>query len=128
MSMVITKEHVGQTILALPTGNNARRRGADEPMPARVVSVGRRYAVVEIDGRRADKLDCNTGASESCIRAGIGGNAGYWFFADAETYDRWREEQKDRNAVKMFFRGHKQRSLSAEQVRQIVEMIEGLDE
>lgn len=90
--MKFTKAHEGKTIYAVPTGNNARRWGRDEPARFVVVKVKRKYVELMRDGYgRTDNYCPETGATQSAINAGYGGNSGWRFYESLEEIKQERE-------------------------------------
>ena len=126
MNIKIEKHHEGRTVYALPTGNNARRRGTDEPVQFHVESVSRRYAHLTREGwKYSDKYDRETGATESCVRAGYGSNAGYLFFESLDDIAQYRRQLEIEEDVRKFFEWSNfwDRKLSADQLEQIHRII-----
>ena len=92
--MEFTKELEGATIIGLPTGNNARMRGTTEPIKFEVVKVKRKYVEMKRGGSIITDNYCpKSGATQSAINSGFGGNAGYRFFRDMKEYKHWEMRQ-----------------------------------
>lgn len=91
--MEFTKEHEGKTIIAVPTGNNARsmKYSNEKYREFRVVKVKRKYVeLCTLDGHLKNNYDPESGATQKDINAGYSLNAGYIFFESKEDYLEWK--------------------------------------
>lgn len=89
--MDFNKEIIGERIAAVPTGNNAPRRGRAPIAVFQVIAVGRKYVLLkdQLTGRE-DRYCMETGATEDSIRRGYCGNAGFLFFKSEEDAERYQ--------------------------------------
>lgn len=121
MSIEITKEYEGKIVYAIPTGNAARGWNG-EPQKFDVIKRKKIYVVLKPAGGsdgHAKSYHPISGATQSEINAGYGGNSGYKFFAsleDIELFDSYCKKLKD---VKSYFRDIGRSSLSTQQVNSI---------
>lgn len=86
------KPLVGKLVYAKSTGNNVRYGRAKVMM---VTAVKRKY--VELDGV---SFCPKTGATQDAINSGYGCNAGYKFFADKESIDKYEQDINVRKQLK----------------------------
>ena len=123
--MIITKEHIGKTIYACKAAGF--RSCEQELKQFRVVSVGRRYAVlIQGNGSRECKYDVESGRSEESIRSGIGSSYGYRWFESEDQYWAYTLDQKKRSEIASFFRDMSARDkLNEKQVSLIYRAIRG---
>lgn len=99
MRIEVTKEFVGKTIFAIPTGNNARRgkerQGIEE---FEVIRFARKYMTVKrVNGYQETSMCPKTGATQEAIRTGYSGNAGYIFFESKASAELYQDEKELRN-------------------------------
>lgn len=85
-NIVQFKELIGQEIICVPTGNEARGKDEHYYEVKEVVSVGRKYVKLKV--YREDDYRAEDGATKSEVNRGYGGNSGYMFFKDV---DNWLE-------------------------------------
>lgn len=129
--MNFTKDMIGQTIYAIPTGNNARGN-KDKVSTFEVVSIGKIYvelrAVTE-DFRSSftDKYDPKTGATQSAVKSGHSGNAGYIFFPSMDSVTEWYHSIELRKALAQAIQGTMghgiKDSLSINQMERILQIL-----
>lgn len=124
--MKIMQEHVGKSVFAIPTGNNASRRGSQQQHEEfHVLSVGRRYAELQRSGSGyATKYDRETGATQCSVKSGHEGNAGYIFFDSVKAVNDYQRKGQRLQEIREFFRGYSLfKSLSHEEVKVIHSII-----
>lgn len=118
---------VGETILALPTGNNRVRSKSDDEQPITkfvVVSVKRKYVELSQGDRNiTDYYLPETGATQSEINSGYGLNGGYIFFRDEDSIHNYTEERAMKNDIQRFFSWRF--DLSGEDIRKVWHIIKG---
>jgi len=103
--MKLSKDLVGKTIYAIPTGNAAR--GWDgEPKTFEVVSIGRKYFTLRRGrGTREESYSPTSGATQTAINIGYGGNSGYKFYHSVEALQMAQEEASLRDELYMQLQG-----------------------
>lgn len=105
--MKLSKDLVGKTIYAAPTGNNARRwDGVLKKFE--VVAVKRKYFELRPAGWNSTDNYCPvTGATQGAINSVYSLNSGYKFYLTHEEYTEWKDMDTLRNDLyKAFSRGY----------------------
>lgn len=130
--MKFTKEHEGKTIYAIPTGNNARRWGSgdsDESTRFAVIKVKRKYVEMMQEGYRRTENYCpETGATQSSINSGYGGNSGWNFFETLADIDRHKELNKKRKCIGDYFDWRNRSDWPDELIDKVYDLIPSLGE
>lgn len=127
MRIEVTKEFVGKTIFAIPTGNNARRGKERQDIEQfEVISFARKYMTVKrVNGYQEISMCPKTGATQESIRAGYGGNSGYIFFTSYEDAENFQLESELRSkAYKLLSNFNSTSKLSIETIHKIIEELE----
>ena len=104
------KDLIGVSIVAIPTGNNRNRRVKIQNLVKfGVVSVGRKYVkLARLGGDnkpigRIDNYCPDSGSTQSAIKSGYSGNAGYIFFEKAEDVEEFRAINRMRMDIREHF-------------------------
>lgn len=127
MRIEVTKEFVGKTIFALPTGNNAKRGKERQDIEQfEVISFARKYMTAKrVNGYQEISMCPKTGATQEAIRTGYGGNSGYIFFASYEDAENFQLESELRSkAYRLLSSFNSTSKLSLETIHKIVEELE----
>lgn len=127
MRIEVTKEFVGKTIFAIPTGNNAKRGKERQDIEEfEVISFARKYMTVKrVNGYQEISMCPKTGATQEAIRTGYGGNAGYFFFASYKDAENFQLEAELRSkAYKLLSNFNSTSKLSIDTIHKIIEELE----
>lgn len=126
--MKFNKELEGKIIYAVPTGNNARY-AKDKIEKFKVIKVKRKYIEMSQVWEAGDieKSSCNycpeSGATQTSINQGYGGNAGYDFYLNLEEVENHKNIKKLKKEIKEYFSGYGDLSLTLEQLQSIYKII-----
>ncbi len=90
--MKFSKDLIGKTICAIPTGNNALRGSVTKSVEFVVVSLARKYVELKrVDYDSTDEYCTTTGATKKSAQGGYSGNGGYLFFETAKECSDFQE-------------------------------------
>lgn len=120
----ISKDLAGKVIYGIPTGNNRRRNAQERIVKFKVLAVGRVYMTLLEDGRpesSANKYNAN-GSTQSAVKSGYGGNAGYMFFDSLANLELHQQANEARTFLRETF-GSWGRSFSDTDILEITEFV-----
>lgn len=108
----LSKDLIGKTIYAYPTGDNVSRAlvRANKPqvlIEFEVISVGRKYMELKRPAYTFTDRYNLSGATQKDVQSGYSTNAGYHFFLSLEDVEIWKDKREKRSEVETYFRSFK---------------------
>ncbi len=82
-SVTLQKKHEGKTLYAYPTGSGCNHRTDNKLATVKVIKVKRKYAHLEISGRKAGDFCLKTGITQEGY-----GYGGYRWYESAEDHEK----------------------------------------
>ena len=103
--MKITKQDIGKTFWAFPTGNNFLRTGTNHCKPIIIEDMKRKKGVFRFeDSQYSIDFSNSDWKTKDFIHIKAGFNGGYHLFDSFESYTLWRKKQEAISFISSLFR------------------------